>query len=136
RENHRFLGDARVAQLLERLRQARFGERKPLPHGHGAGAVAEADDYDRHVRKSEVRNPKSEGIPKSEARMIQHRRSALFGFRFSGFFRISDFGFGFGSWMVKRRQEVNAPEGQEHEDERADSAKGEAASALSKLPTH
>jgi hypothetical protein len=59
-------------------------------------------------RKSEIRNPKREGNPKSESRTPEEARMpklesgvrrgcvfgwrTLFGFRASGFFRISDFG--------------------------------------------
>src|ERR1051325_9342239 len=61
-----------------------------------------ADDGNGTCRKSEIRNPKSERIPKSETRMrkrqtmtkAEHRKESLAVFRHSDFgFRISDFGF-------------------------------------------
>src|ERR1017187_8479553 len=48
--------------------------------------------------KSECRNPKTEGNPKSEARIP----NAFFGFRPSGFLRTSDFGF-WVSWLCGPR---------------------------------
>src|ERR1051326_4275195 len=92
--------------------------------------MVQTNNYDGHVRKSKVRSPKSERSPKTEIRRGGSEDAGSFALR------ISDFGFGAQSWIVKRRKEVNAPEGQQHENEGANGAERKPPSALGKFPSH